>query len=90
MAPLDASSGEGESRIVGSDLRKGVRLEMMVAPISFLGPLLVGAIFADLGLRHGNWGYVVLGLVVFLGNVPFDVLMVRNAVRFLRRTPKAP
>lgn len=86
MAALDASTGQGEAAIVDSALRKGVRLEVVVAPVSFVLPAVVGLVFADVGLRNGDWGYVVLGAVVFLGNVVFDYLMVRNALRFLRQT----
>lgn len=88
--PFDASAGTGEARIVSSALRKGVRMELVVAPVSFLLPLAIGLVFVDLGLRHGAWHYVGLGAVLFLGNVVFDVLMVRNAVQFLRGTRPPP
>jgi heme A synthase len=90
VAPLDASSGQGEARIVSSELRRGVRMELFVAPASFLLPALVGWIFVDLGLRNGAWPYVVLGGIIFAGNVVFDYLMVRTALRFLRRAKHAP
>lgn len=89
MAPLDASSGTGEARLVNNALRRGVRMELVVAPVSFLLPLLIGLTFADLGVRNGAWHYVALGLILFLGNVVFDYLMVRTALRFLRRTRPA-
>jgi heme A synthase len=86
MASLDASTGQGEARIVDSALRRGVRLELVVAPVSFLLPAFIGWVFVDLGQRNGDWRYVALGLVVFGGNVVFDFLMVRTALRYLRRT----
>ncbi|HEV8360284.1 MAG TPA: hypothetical protein VGR28_07520 [Candidatus Thermoplasmatota archaeon] len=88
MAALDASRNEGESRIVASELRRGVRMELIVAPVSFLLPAIVGLVFADVGLRHGAWHYVALGAIIFAGNVVFDWLMVRTAVRFLRTTAR--
>lgn len=72
--------------MVNNALRKGVRMELVVAPVSFLLPLLIGLTFADLGVRNGAWHYVALGLILFLGNVVFDYLMVRTALRFLRGT----
>lgn len=86
MAALDASSGQGEARIVSSQLRRGVRMELVVAPLSFLLPVLVGGVFIELGLRHGSAPYVGLGAIVIAGNVVFDYLMVRTALRFLRGT----
>jgi hypothetical protein len=86
VASLDASTGQGEARIVDSALRKGVRMELVVAPVSFLLPALIGGVFVDLGLRHGAMHYVALGVLLFLGNVVFDYLMVRTALRFLRGT----
>lgn len=88
--PFDASSGTGEARIVSSQLRKGVRMELIVAPVSFLLPLGIGLVFVDLGLRNGAWHYVALGGIVFFGNVVFDYLMVRTALRFLRGTRPPP
>lgn len=91
MAALDASTGTGEARLVSNALRKGVRMELVVAPVSFLLPLLVAALFWDLGLRHGAPHYLAIGAIVFLGNVVFDYLMVRTALRFLGRTrPPGP
>jgi hypothetical protein len=84
MASLDASTGTGEARIVSPALRKGVRMELIVAPASFLMPALVAAVFVDLGLKHGDLHYVILGLIIVAGNVVFDYLMVRTALRFLR------
>lgn len=86
MAPLDASGGQGEARMVSPALRKGVRMELVVAPASFLLPVLVAYVFLDLGLKYGDVHYIVLGLIVVGGNVVFDYLMVRTALRFLRRT----
>lgn len=86
MAPLDASTGEGEARIVSSALRKGVRMELIVAPASFLLPAVIAYVFIDLGLRTQTWSYVLVGATIFGGNVVFDYLMVRTALRFLRRT----
>ena len=68
------------------ELRRGVRMELLVAPASFLLPLIVAWVFVDLGLRNGAPHYVVLGLIVLAGNSVFDYLMVRTALRFLRRT----
>lgn len=86
MAALDASGGGGEARIVSPALRRGVRMELVVAPVCFFLPALVAWVFVDLGLRHGAWPYIALGSIVFAGNVVFDGLMVRAALEFLRRT----
>jgi hypothetical protein len=67
-----------------------VRLELVVAPLSFALPVAVGLVFVELGLRRGLPGYVGLGLVLVAANALFSFLMVRNALRFLRRTRRAP
>jgi hypothetical protein len=86
MAALDASTGEGEARIVSPSLRRGVRLELVVAPVSFVLPLAIGLTFVAVGAQHGLAGYVALGALLIAANVAFSVMMVRNAVRFLRGT----
>jgi len=86
MAALDASSGEGEARIVSASLRRGVRLELLVAPVSFLLPLAIGLLFIAAGWEHGLLRYVALGLLLIVCNTVFTFMMVRNALRFLRTT----
>ncbi|MCA1814070.1 MAG: hypothetical protein LC624_08985 [Halobacteriales archaeon] len=89
MAPLDASTGSGEARIVSPSLRRGVRLELLVAPVSFLLPFAAGLLFIAVGARHALPAYVALGLLLIGANLVFSVMMVRNAVRFLRGTKPA-
>lgn len=65
-------------------LRRGVRMELYLAPLLIVVPILVGTLLIDLGAKTGRSHVQALGVVVLAGNLVFDYLMVVTAVRFLR------
>ncbi len=66
-----------------ADLERGVRLELLVAPVVVLLPLGTAGLLLWLGWVHDAPRVVALGLVIAAGNLVFDVLMVRAILRFL-------
>lgn len=67
-----------------ADLHRGVRLELLVAPVVILLPLATAALLAWEGWVLDRPRLLVLAGVVAAGNVGFDLLMVQAIRSFLR------
>lgn len=67
-----------------ADLERGVRLELLVAPVVILLPLATAAALAWEGWVLGEPRLLILAAVVAGGNVVFDLLMVQAILSFLR------
>lgn len=87
---MTADAGPAITRPIPPDLERGIRLEVLIAPVVVLLPLVTAAALGWQGLQDGNPRTVLLGLVVLAGNVLFDVLMLRAIRRALRRGPEEP
>jgi hypothetical protein len=65
-------------------LRRGVRLELWVAPLVVLLPLGTAAFLAGQGVARSEPRLVVLAGVLAAGNVVFDLPMIQAILAFLR------
>jgi len=76
----------------GSNISKIIRTEILLTPLLIIFPFVVGIflIFSwfDKGLDSEYFGSFLLGIVIIIGNIAFDIPFIRSLIELSKKNKK--